>query len=344
MIMTKKSLGCLVLLLLVALLLLMAAPATKVTAKAPSERVEVRVDGGPAGTTRNLWMEGLGEAIRMGNRTWDVSVIVGPTSPTEIIMMSQRRMEVAIKSNVEIEAVKKGMYGGKPLATGPLDLAWVAPPNFARVIFYMLADVPVNSIQELKARKYPLKFTAGPLMSPIYNITIEILQAYGITVDDIKKWGGKIHYQPSPRAATMMADGIIEGFFIGGTVPVAPMEQLSVRRKLKVLTPTEPEIVEKLKKLGYLEGVLPAGCHSFISEDIPTVMMPNLVVVRADMDEDVAYDITRAIWENRDFLKTVHPVYQRTLTTKVIQDMAKEFGHMLHPGARKYYQEQGVLE
>jgi TRAP transporter TAXI family solute receptor len=345
MIMTKKRLGCLILLLLVpALLLVMGAPATEAAPKGPSKRVEMRVDGGPPGTSSNLRREGIGEAIRMGNPSWDVSVIVGPSSPTDLVMMSQRRMEVAAKTNGEVQEVKKGLYGGKPLATGPLDLTWVAPSNFARVIFFMLADVPINSIQELKERKYPLKVSVGPLRSPIYHRTIETLRAYGITLEDIKEWGGKVHYQPSTRSASMMGDGIIEAFFMGGTVPTAPLEQLSVTRKLKVLTPTQPAARESLKKLGYIEGVLPAGSHSFITKDIPTMMMSNLVVVRADMNEDIAYHITRAIWENRGFLKNVHPVFQRSLTAESIKSMAKEFSPILHPGARKYYREQGLLE
>lgn len=56
----------------------------------------------------------------------------------------------------------------------------------------------------------------------------------------------------------------------------------------------------------YTEGSIPADAYG-LDEEIPTIVVPNLLVVSDAMSEDLAYEITKAMFENLDTLASVHP-------------------------------------
>jgi TRAP transporter TAXI family solute receptor len=129
-----------------------------------------------------------------------------------------------------------------------------------------------------------------------------------------------------------------------GTVPQALIEDLSRTVKLKVITVTEEDIIQKLEKIGFNRGVIPGGSYSFTPEDVPTVVNLNTITLAPNMDEGLVYHITKGIWENREMLWKWHPVYKRNLKPEVVREAVKNHGDLLHPAARKYYKEQGVIE
>ncbi|MBA3292905.1 MAG: TAXI family TRAP transporter solute-binding subunit, partial [Geodermatophilaceae bacterium] len=74
-----------------------------------------------------------------------------------------------------------------------------------------------------------------------------------------------------------------------------------------------------------------------LAEDIPTIVVPNLLVVSDAMSEDLAYEITKAIFENLDTLASVHPEAENiSLDTATETDPVE-----VHPGAQRYFDEQG---
>ena len=82
----------------------------------------------------------------------------------------------------------------------------------------------------------------------------------------------------------------------------------------------------------------PAGTYPNQKNLVRSVASPNVLVTRDDIPEDIVYEITKVIWENLATLQQIH------LATKDmrLEIAVKGLGAPLHPGALRYYREQGV--
>ena len=313
-------------------------------APAKSNRVEIRIDCGPPGGGKNFRNECLADAVRKANPGWVVTGVSGPDLPVVIGMMVRKEVEMSTTRSAQMLELRKGELAGKSLGTGPLDLRWICVSNYAQVTFYFVEKFPYNTVDELLASKYPMKVSIGPPGSDPYIQAIDVLKAFGLTFDDLKKWGSKLYFEPSGRSIKMVSDGLIEGKFHVGTVPEPAWEELSRTRPIKVLTIKSEEVIKKLVDLGYERQVIPAGTYKFTPKDVPTVGVANLVVVRADVSDDVVYNITRGIWEQREFLAALHPIFKQNLTKEVISYNYQRHKDLMHPGAVKYWKEKGLIQ
>jgi TRAP transporter TAXI family solute receptor len=160
----------------------------------------------------------------------------------------------------------------------------------------------------------------------------------------MRAWGAKLHHQHTGRSVKMIKDGIIEGKFHVGTIPDAAWDDLFRNRQLKILAINSEKAKSFLEERGYERKVIPAGSYKFTPKDIPTLGVPNLIVIRTDVSDETAYHVARSIWEHQEFLHSMHPVFKRNVTKEVIAGTYKRWGNYAHPGAVKYWKEQGIVQ
>ena len=83
---------------------------------------------------------------------------------------------------------------------------------------------------------------------------------------------------------------------------------------------------------------LEPGTYPYQEEAITTAYSPNVLVVRDDVSEEIVYNLTKLLWENLSTLQEIH-----SATKSMNLDVALTgIPVPLHPGALRYYQEQGV--
>ena len=99
------------------------------------------------------------------------------------------------------------------------------------------------------------------------------------------------------------------------------------------------ETLAKLCEQGYDYVTVPANTWNGQTEEIKTVGSQQCIIVSADMDEQVAYNITKALCEHRDILVNTSAVLGN-FNPEVAGSKALT-GCELHPGAAKYYEEMG---
>ncbi len=87
-------------------------------------------------------------------------------------------------------------------------------------------------------------------------------------------------------------------------------------------------------------ATIPAGSYRGQPEEVRTVGNWVVVVVHQDLDDDLVYNLTKVILENREFLKERHN-YFKDLAPENIEGAIIA---PLHPGAERYYREVGVLK
>ncbi|HHV57667.1 MAG TPA: TAXI family TRAP transporter solute-binding subunit [Firmicutes bacterium] len=194
-----------------------------------------------------------------------------------------------------------------------------------------LKNSGINSVEDLKGKRVSVDAPG----SGCEAMAKEILKAYGMTYDDIEE-----AFLSQPEAATALKDGTVDAVFWNFAYPGAVVMDVASARDIKMI-PIKDEILDKLTQEFpyYVKGKIPAGTYKGVDEDIAALEVGNAVVVREDMPEDLAYTITKTLYENVKRLAEIHPVAAQ---------MTPESGWRtpieLHPGAAKYFREVGVLK
>jgi len=83
----------------------------------------------------------------------------------------------------------------------------------------------------------------------------------------------------------------------------------------------------------YTEAEVEEGGYEGVPA-VPTIGVPNLLMVNADMSDDMARDITQALYEGRERLATIVPAAE-SLDPEKGQEVVTPVE--LHPGAQEYY-------
>jgi len=180
-------------------------------------------------------------------------------------------------------------------------------------------------------------FSIGKKNSGTEGSGREILSNLGVDVDgtfDVAYLG----YGPSAEA---FVNGTIDGFNIPAGPPVGAVTQAfaGAGDSLRILDFTDEQIAQANGE-GELwtRFIIPAETYPGQDAPINTIAQPNLLAVHADVDEDSVYQITKAIYDNLAFLHNIHPATRAMALEKAIAGLPAP----LHPGAARFYQEQGV--
>ena len=157
---------------------------------------------------------------------------------------------------------------------------------------------------------------------------------------DIEKDYNLIYVGYGPTADALQ-NGQISGFGIPAGVPASAVTKAmaNLGDDMAVLDLTDEQMKQADGGLGlWTRYVIPAETYPGQKKDINTIAQPNFLGVRADVDEDAVYQITKTIYENLPFLNAIHGATKAMAIEKAIAGLPMP----LHPGAAKYYQEVGI--
>ena len=90
----------------------------------------------------------------------------------------------------------------------------------------------------------------------------------------------------------------------------------------------------------YAFATIPTGTYSTTDSDVTTFGVMATFVTSADADENLVYEVVRAVFENIDDFRSLHPAFQNLDPARMIMD---GLSAPLHPGAERYYKEQGLM-
>ena len=202
-------------------------------------------------------------------------------------------------------------------------------------------DAGITSIKQIKEKKFPFIAGVNTKNSVMEALPRYGLEAYGISYTDIENWGGKIHFLSSGPTFDLIRNKRAHAFLGSITPPYAAINELATTVDLIWLPMSDEAIEYVAKKMG--DGkkvfVFKDWYPKFLTKDVPTVGVPNVLISRAEAPAEEIYWITKAIYDN---LESIHrATIQLAPMTK--ETMAREIGDLpLHPGAGKFYREAGV--
>jgi TRAP transporter TAXI family solute receptor len=200
-------------------------------------------------------------------------------------------------------------------------------------------DSGITSIQEIIDKQIPVRIAVDNPGSTQEMTNKRLLEAYGTSYEDIESWGGQVVYKGFSDAAGMMNEGLVDALSTLTIVPAAPVQEAANNKEI-VMLPIDPSVVDTMsKKYGYVADTIPASSYSFLNDDLTTLSTRCSLICSTELSEEDAYNITKAIVENLDYLRTVH----NNIKELTPEEMAVGTGVPLHPGAEKYYKEIGAI-
>lgn len=170
---------------------------------------------------------------------------------------------------------------------------------------------------------------------------LQMLEAWGVTRDNMDE--AELN---NAQSAERLADGQLDAYFYAAGWPVAAMVQLSSTRGMSLHSFTE----EDLKKINeiipaYIPSKIPGGVYEGVDNDVLTPAVSALFVVSSDLDEELVYGITKALWNDntRRLLDSGH-AKGKQIRLETALDGVIGLGVPLHAGAERFYREAGMLQ
>jgi len=187
----------------------------------------------------------------------------------------------------------------------------------------------ISSIEDLAGKRV----SVGSPGSGTEVIALRVLEAAGLDPDrDIDRQ--QLGVGESVQA---VKDGALDAFFWSGGVPTGAVTDLATSREL-LLLPTDQYVEELSRRYGdfYMAAEIEPGRYEGVDTPVKVVAVPNYLVVNRSMDPELAYRLTRLLFDQKEALAEVHPSARRL----ELETAPKVAPLELHPGAKRYYDEQ----
>ncbi len=211
----------------------------------------------------------------------------------------------------------------------PVQAVMTLAPNVATFISPRRHEI--NRISDLAGNRV----VVGVAGAGFEHFIRPIVEAHGVTYEDFIPL-----YNTQAGAVDMLSDDSAAAAFLGGAIPTASIVQATAGME-SLLVPLDPEIRSQLSGQYpfYREAVIPAGTYRGQDEDYLGLDVGSMhVITRADADEEIIYQVTRALWERRASVVEKHPA-GRAINEN---NASRNTGVPFHPGAVRFYREVGI--
>jgi TRAP transporter TAXI family solute receptor len=285
---------------------------------------------GTAGSGGEVYIWGGGAAKVVNQFSKDVQLTAQLTagSGENLIRLQKNTLKIGLASNEwnwELFNGKGGLpkYEHRALfAMYKGDWHWGCRKTFAG-----------NTIYDFKGKR----FSFGPKGGGSYGMIKYALDALGLKFTDFDA-----KYLSVAESVNALKDGAIEGYFVGiGTPSSAFLDLATMPSGLKLISLSAADMKKCNEKYNFLtETVIPANTYKGVDYEVRGVGRWHYMVCRADLPEEAAYQITKALVEHHKDLMAVMVAAKSSTPENTLRQMVLP----LHPGAEKYFREKGYLK
>jgi uncharacterized protein len=193
------------------------------------------------------------------------------------------------------------------------------------------ADSGIKTLADLKGKRV----SVGAAKSGTELNARAIFKAAGLSYKDLSK----VEYLPFGESVELIKNRQLDATLQSAGLGVASIRDLATSVKIVVVA-IPPEVVAKVGDPAYQPAVIPANTYEGQTTDIATAAIPNFLVTQADVSNDLAYQMAKALYENLDTLYAAHNAAKAIKRENAVKGMPVP----LHPGAERYYKEVGVIK
>lgn len=243
-----------------------------------------------------------------------------------LIATGDADLAIALADTVQQAYLGTGRFEGQQIeATRALASIYA---NMIQIV--VPADSDIQSLADLKGKRVSV---GAPGSGTEVNAQT-LLEANGVSFDDFD--AQRLNFN---ETADALANGDIDAGFWSVGSPTSSILNLATTNEIRIL-PLSAEEIAKAREADptFTELTLAGGVYNGVDEPVPTLGVPNVLVVSAEMPDDLAYAITKAMFENIAELQAVHPAANETTVDFTMSATPVP----LHPGALRYFEETGA--
>jgi TRAP transporter TAXI family solute receptor len=269
--------------------------------------------------------------------------------PGGIALVGEGKADIVITFSVFSQwAAIKGdpRFGFKEAYPGIRGIAQMSDKEEMQAMqFLVTKDTGLTSLNDIKAKKYPLRLATSLYGSIAEVATKVILSYYGITYDDIRSWGGRVEHIGWREAVDAAKEGRINAMSLIAQYPYSFFMELSVKKPI-TLFPLSDEVIVRMEKdfPGLKKHTIEASYvreYRGVEKDINTVACGLMSTVRPGFPDELAYIVTKIIVENHKAIAQQLKAYKYFTPEIAVKHFT---GFPMHPMAERYYKEIGVLK
>ncbi len=286
---------------------------------------------GTASSTGTFYYVGaaIGNAVTEAS---ELNVMVQATagSNENVALTLSKDIDIGMANSDAIYAAYHGTMSYEE--AGPLDVQEVAALYDSQLHVFVTDKSGITDISQLKGKRV----CVGSQGTSYLFIDEAILEAYGVSMDDIKPY-----YMNYAEAAQALADGDIDAAFQTGGYPIAGIQQYAATTSFRMLPISDEVIAQITTEYPFArETTIPAGVYENQANEteVKTLAYQTCLFTSSWVDEEKIYEFTKKMMETLDVYKETNDA-TRQISPETVATQYIPF----HPGAERYFREAGLL-
>ncbi|MFC0242160.1 TAXI family TRAP transporter solute-binding subunit [Rhodopseudomonas telluris] len=244
-------------------------------------------------------------------------------------LLQQGRGEIAFTLGDSLKAAWEGdAEAGFKAKLDKLRVIGAVYPNYIQIV--ATSESGIKTLADLKGKS----LSVGAPKSGTELNSRAILKAAGMDYKDL----GKVEYLPFAESVDLMKNRQLAATLQSAGLGVASLKDLSNSSAINVVA-VPKEVVDKIGP-PFIAATIPAKTYTGQEQDVPTAAVVNYLVTSTAVSDDLAYQMTKLIYENLPELASSHAAGREIK----LETAATGSPVPLHPGAERYFKEKGMLK
>jgi hypothetical protein len=311
--------------------LIAATAAMALVLTAPAARAQGFINVLTGGTSGVYYPLGVAIGKIYSDKIPNVKTQVQATkaSVENLILLQQGRGEIAFALGDSLKAAWEGdEEAGFKSKLDKLRTIGAIYPNYIQIV--ATAESGIKTLADLRGKS----LSVGAPKSGTELNSRAILAAAGLSYKDM----GKIEYLPFAESVDLMKNRQLNATLQSAGLGVASLKDLSTSSDITVVG-VPKEVVDKIGP-PFKSVTIPANTYTGQDKDVPTAAVVNYLVTSSAVSDDLAYQMTKLIFESLPELANAHASGKEIK----LENAAAASPVPLHPGAIRYYKEKGLIK
>ncbi|GBU09298.1 hypothetical protein AwWohl_04360 [Gammaproteobacteria bacterium] len=202
-------------------------------------------------------------------------------------------------------------------------------PNYIQIIANK--ESGIKTLADLKGKRV----SVGAAKSGTELNARAIFKAAGLSYQDF----AKVEFLPYAESVELIKNRQLDATLQSSGLGMAAFRDLATTMPV-VFIPIPEDLIKSIGSEAYASGIIPANTYEGQTQDIPTVIITNILVSHDKVSDEIAYQMTKGIFENLQNIQNAHSAAKDIHLEQAIKNLPIP----LHTGAKRYYQEVGLIK
>ena len=318
--------------------------------KSPADKLDANnltVAGASPGGLWSALGVGLDKAVNKSNPGSTITYQTSSGGLANAKLVADNKVPLGIVSDIELQSAWEGtgVYTGAPQKNlRVLFRLYNADSRFQANHLLLNRDYAekhgIETFADIVAKKLDIRVAVNRPGNMDGDLGIAILEALGASIEDLKSWGGQVIRAATREQTNLMTDRRLDLINFGLSYNHASVRELANAVPLIMMDLTEPVASKVVSIIGGEPCTFKKNEYDFLDHDVTTVCTGTVLIANEEMDDEIAYVLTKAMLENLESFKSAHQELAKATT---LQSVAEGSVAPRHPGAERALREAGLV-